>query len=341
MNPSTRGTLYCTLSAFSYAMMGVCQRQISVNCDPVWINSVQAMVGTTVFGIYLIRSSARGRSAWPPLSVASGLVMLGIVTQLGGSSYQWSLGVVGLAVGNSLNMGVMLVASALLGLLILREQVSWRGMTAIVLITVSIFLLSRGAEATNQAAPTDSATVAEGTVTLDTDTDNEKNNGTFRVMLGIAAACFAGIAFAILTVGVRKTATEDTAPEAIVFYINAMGIVFLGPWAAMRLGIDGMLAISARDYGVMLAIGVFNLFGFLLLTKGLQLTTVVQANAITNPLTNVLTVLAGIVIFAEPANSELAFGILLILIGMLLISTGGSADDKPKLDEPEPTTSTH
>ena len=48
-------------------------------------------------------------------------------------------------------MGVMLAAAALLGWLVLGERVSWRGMTAIVLITVSVLLLSLGAEAANEA----------------------------------------------------------------------------------------------------------------------------------------------------------------------------------------------
>ena len=51
-------------------MMNICQRELSGNCDPVWVYSVQAMVGTMVFEIYLTFRSIRGRSAWPPLSVA-------------------------------------------------------------------------------------------------------------------------------------------------------------------------------------------------------------------------------------------------------------------------------
>ena len=330
MNPSARGTLYCILSAISYTMMGVCLRELSESCDPVWVNSVQALVGTTVFGVYLIFRSVRGRSVWPPLSVAASLIGLGIITQLGGSSYQWSLGVVGLSVGNPLNMGVMLAASALLGFLILGERVSWRGVVAVVLITISIFLLGHSAEVTNRAElPTD----ATASTTDSQSTDVKEATmwpGSLQITMGIAAACFAGIAFAILTVGVRKTATEDTAPEAIVFYINAMGVAFLGPWAAARLGLDGMMATSVRDYGVMLATGVFNLFGFLFVTKALQLTAVVRVNLINSAVTTALTVLAGIVLFAEPANRELVAGIILTLIAMVLISTGEHADDQPE-----------
>ena len=66
MIPSARGTIYCVFSAISYTMMGICQRELSEDCDPVWVNSVQALVSTTVFGIYLILTSVRGRSAWQP-----------------------------------------------------------------------------------------------------------------------------------------------------------------------------------------------------------------------------------------------------------------------------------
>ena len=138
MTPTTLGMFYCVLSAVFYALMGICQRKLSENCDPVWVNCVQASVSTVVFGVYLTSRSARGRSAWPPLGVATGLMMLGAITQLGGTSYQWSLGKTGLSIGNPLQMGVMLSASAILGLLVLGERVSWKGVMAIVLITFSI-----------------------------------------------------------------------------------------------------------------------------------------------------------------------------------------------------------
>ena len=318
LNPSTLGTIYCILSAVFYTLMGICQRELSENCDPVWVNCVQASVSTVVFGVYLTLRSVRGRSAWPPLGVAVGLMALGAVTQLGGTSYQWSLGMIGLSIGNPLQMGAMLAASAILGLLILGERVSWRGITAIVLITVSIIFLGSGAKSVNEAMNT-----ADSTTSL-------LSSGPFWIMLGAAAACFAGVAFALLTVGMRKTATEDTSPVAIVFFINSMGIIFLGPWAAWRLGLDGMLATTPPDLAVMLATGVCNMLAFLLIAKALQLATVVRVNVINNAMTTALTVLSGIVIFAEPCGRELIIGIVLILVGIVLISGIGQPEDEPK-----------
>jgi drug/metabolite transporter (DMT)-like permease len=268
-------------------------------------------------------------------------MVLGVITQLGGSSYQWSLSVVGLAIGNPLQMGVMLAAAALLGWFVLGERVSWRGLTAIVLITASVLLLSLGAEAAHEALraaqPAEALPVSparesaagvqstggEDTPKLELQPDGSvpaAGVGAVLVLLGVGAACFSGVAFAILTVGMRKTATENTAPEAIVFFINVMGIAFLGPWALARLGLDGVLATDPRDLAVMLATGACNLLAFLLVAKALQLTTVVRVNVINNALTTALTVAAGIAIFAEPSNRELVLGILLTLVGVVLIS---------------------
>lgn len=297
MTPTALGTFYCILSAVFYTLMGICQRELSQNCDPVLVNSVQASVSTAVFGVYLTWLSARGRSAWPPLAVALALMILGAITQLGGTAYQWSLGIVGLSIGNPLQMGVMLSASAVMGLVVLGERVSWRAVTAIALMTAAIYLLSGGAEEANQ-------TVAP-----------------FWVMLGVAAACFSGVAFALLTVGMRKTARVDTSAAAIVFYINSMGVLFTGPWAWGRLGMEGVMSHSPRDFAVMLATGGCNLMAFLLIAKALQLTTVVRVNVINNAMATALTVLSGIAIFAEPAGKELIIGIVLTLVGIILIGS--------------------
>ena len=336
LNPSTLGTIYCILSAVFYTLMEICRRELSENCDPVWVNCVQASVSTVVFGIYLTFQSARGRSAWPPLGVAIGLMMLGAITQLGGTSYQWSLGQIGLSIGNPLQMGVMLAVAAILGLLILGERVSWRGITAIVLITLSVIFLGSGAESANKVEQADDAITSQMIATdADGNTFDEYKNtpepsGPFWIMLGVAAACFAGVAFAILTVGMRKTATQNTSPEAIVFFINCMGILFLGPWAAWRLGLDGMLATTPPDLAVMLATGVCNMLAFLLIAKALQLATVVRVNVINNAMTTALTVIAGIAIFAEPCGRELIVGIVLTLVGIVLISCSDRSEDEPE-----------
>jgi len=307
LDPSTVGTYYCIASAVSYTMMGICMRSLSESCDPVWVNCVQASVGMTVMGAYLVATSARGRSYWPPLPVAAALILLGVVTQLGGSSYQWSLGRIGLAICLPLQMGTMLSGSALLGLMFLRERVSLRGLAAIAVIIGAVVFLSFGASEANEVIT---------------------GGGAFLAFWGVAAAVFSGLAFAILTVGVRKSATSDTAPVAIVFFINLMGLLFLGPWSLQRIGVEGVLATTSSDLATMLAVGGFNLVGFLLLTKSLQLTTVVRVTIVNNALATFLSVLAGIMLFAEPSSRNMLAGMVLTLVGVVLIGSTEGGDEQ-------------
>ena len=149
--PTTRGTLYCGLSALAYGLMGICQRQVATSCDPVLVNWVQASVSTTIFGAYLLFLAFAADPPGRRFAEMIALLGIGLVTQLGGVAYQWSIGIIGLAIANPLQMGVMLAGSAVLGFLLLGEKASWRCIAAIVLITSAVILLSLGAEEGNSA----------------------------------------------------------------------------------------------------------------------------------------------------------------------------------------------
>ena len=135
----------------------------------------------------------------------------------------------------------------------------------------------------------------------------------------------AGIAFALLTVGVRKTVTSNASPEAVVFLISTMGVVAMGPWCVYRLGWHTLWQTPAQDFGVMLAAGAVNLVAFLLVTKSLQMISVVRFNVLNNGLTTAMTAAIGVVGFQEPWNGRLLFGMAMAMVGILLISVEAPA----------------
>jgi drug/metabolite transporter (DMT)-like permease len=261
-----------------------------------------------VFGVYLVYQSLCGRQALPSWKQVLALLALGLITQLGGVLLVWAIGVIGVGVTMTLQMGLMLAASAVLGRIVLGECVFQRQIVAISLITISVAFISLGAQATGAPDPPSSPTAAAA------------DHNAERILLGVAAAVLSGVAFAVLTVGVRKMVAGETLPEAVVFLINAMGVVALGPWCVYRLGLTSLLHTDPWYFSVMLGAGLFNLFGFLFLTKSLQWISVVRVNVVNNALTMVLTVAAGILIFAEPLNVDLTIGIALSMAGILLIS---------------------
>lgn len=313
--------LFCVLSAIAYTAYNVCLRGVSELYDAAWINCVQASVGTTVFGVYLAWRAVCGRPALPPSKELLALVVIGLITQLGGVLFIWGMAVVGVAVAATLQMGVMLAASAVLGWMALRETVTPRQWGAIALITISVVLFSRGSQSVgeNPAETPGAATSTLEDVKVSQAAPQEAAS-PLRILCGVIASVLAGVAFAILTVGIRKTVGEDASPEAIVFLINAAGVVFLAPWCVASLGLPALAQTAGRHLAVMLAAGLMNLFGFLLITLSLQRITVVRANVVNNAATMALTVIAGIALFREPWNGEIALGMLLAAVGAVIIS---------------------
>ena len=305
---SSLGTFYAVLSAFGCTGFNICLRFVSNREDPAWSNCVQASVGPVVFGAYLAWLAARGHRALPPWKELAVLSLLGLITQIGGVLTIWAMGVVGVGITITLQTGGMLASSAVLGLIVLGEPVSWRQVFAVIMITGSVVFFSTGAQSA-------STITANGVSPL-------------RVLLGIAAGVAGGLSFGILTVGIRKTVTTNTSPAAIVFLITLMGVVAFGPLSVYRLGLPALVHTPPGHLGAMLAAGAMNLLGFLLVTKSLQLSTVVRVNVINNGLTMALTVLAGIVMFGESCNRDILIGILFSAAGTLLISLVSSTEDE-------------
>jgi drug/metabolite transporter, DME family len=304
-NPATLGTVYCMLSAVAYTAFYSFQRRVSESQDPLWINCIQATVAAAFLGVYLGWLRLQGRRVLPAWRDIVALAILGTVGQVGGILTIWAMAIVGVGITLVLQMGIMLGASAVLGLVVLRERVSGQQIAAIALITLSVVCFSLGAQTGNSLRP--------------------QAGGTGRIMLGIAGAVLSGLAFAVLSVGIRKIVTGTASAGATVFLLNLMGPLAIGPVCVHQLGLDGLMATPWHDLKWMLAAGPANLAALLLVTKSYQLITVVRVNVINNGLTGALTAVAGIWLFSEPRNIQVLLGMVLSLVGILLISLADSS----------------
>lgn len=321
------GTLLCAFSAVAYTGYNLCFDYVSKRCDPSWINCVQALVSVVVVGAYLLWLAAHGRPSLPSPKELLALVIIGLITAIGGVLFVWSMSVVGAAVAVTLQTGIMLAAGAGLGLLLLKERVSGLQVMAIAIITIAAVVITLGAE--------DTSVVTTATTAIQDRTTTLGLLPSVRVLLGIVAAGSAGIAFAMLTVGVRKSVTGDTLPEAVVFLISVTGLVSLGAWSICSLGVDELMQTSPGDLAVMLAAGALNLVAFFLVTKSLQMITVVRLNVLNNGLSTALTAVAGTLFFNGPWNGLLALGMFLAIIGILLISMEAPVEEAPVGKTPE------
>ncbi len=306
VDASALGTVCCLLSAVCYTGANICLRQLAaLGADELWAICMKELVTVVTVGPWLVWRRAQGqRFAVPPATLWL-LIGVALATELiGNVGVQWAFGVVGLSVTVPLIFGVMLTASGLLGWVWLGERVGARAAAAIVLITLAIVFLSRGAETVSQS-------VTHGSVR------------PLLVFLGVLAACVGGVVYAGLSTTIRSPAVSSLPAPLVVFVVTATGVVSLGSLSVLRLGPNALLHTPLEQLGWMLASGSFNVVGFLLITKGLQLTTVVRANLL-NTTQVALAAVAGVLLFGETVSTWLLLGLGLTLVGIALISQAGS-----------------
>jgi len=319
IHPAALGTTCCALAAVFYTGSSICMRQVSeLGCDPSWGVCVKESFTVFVVGPYLIYRAIKGLPIFPSFKILVILILAGLVDQLlGNLGWQWALGIVGLAVTVPAAFGVMITSSALFGWILLGEKVTPRSMGAISLLLVSLVLLSLGAElAGTMTGETSRASIAE------TDLPTA---GALLVAEAVLVAGVAGLAYALLGIAIRYTMKAATQQSTLMFIITGIGVVTLGPISIHRQGLEGLLATSWEQFAWMAAAGIFNLLGFMGLTKGLHFTTVVHANVL-NASQVAMAALAGVLIFQESPNFWLLLGVALTLLGIFLV-------DRPVAEE--------
>jgi len=296
------GTGCCLLSALCYTAVNICLRQLAeLKIEPAWVICVKEAVAVAVVGPWLMWRIHRGVRFSFPMRALAVLVLAGLAVQLAGNlGIQWALGIIGLAISMPVTFGVMLAASAVFTVALFRESLPTRSVVAVVTVVVSVTLLSVGAAGKDGSSETSSAQA-----------------GTVMVLLGIAAACVGGAMFASLGAAIRYAGKARVPVAVTVAVVTGMGVISLGTLSFVRLGPAKMLATDSSALAWMIASGVFNLIAFALITKGLQLTTLVHANVL-NASQVALGATAGILLFHEAYNPWLIWGIALTIVGVAL-----------------------
>ncbi len=315
LDPTVLGTICCIGSAISYTAANICLRQLAGwDVHPAWVIAVKELVTVGAVGPLLLWLVLRKKlDFWNP-KVLAVLVATGIGVQLAGNlAIQWAFGTVGLTVSTPTAMGVMLVASAVIGMAWLGERVTRQSAVAIALLIAAIMLLAVGTGIGRQSG----LTAAEDLPPIGI------------ALLGVGAAALAGTMFATLAAAIRYASSRNTPVSVIVLVITGMGVVVCGLISFNQIGLEGMASTPPDRLAWMLASGVFNLLGFLLITKGLQLTTLVHANVI-NASQVALAAVAGILFFQEPNNVGIVVGIVLTIVGIFYL--GGNKDDEEAME---------
>ena len=132
-------------SALGYMAANVCLRSVT-DLDPVWVSQMKALPTVIGVGPFVLLRLIRGQALLPSWRIGIIVLLVALLGQVGGNvAFQWSLGVVGIALAVPLTLGMMIVSGALLGRILLGDQVSREMTLASLVLIVAISVLSLGA----------------------------------------------------------------------------------------------------------------------------------------------------------------------------------------------------
>lgn len=305
-DPVIFGTLCGLASALCYTAANTCLRAVS-HCDPIWVSAFKALPTVLLVGPWLFVRGWRQERIFPPWKTFGLIVFAGVVGQLlGNVSFQWSLGIVGMALVVPSSLGAMIVTGPLLGRVFLGEPITVRAAVSIIILASAVFVLFLGASrsAESQAAP---AIASQPSV--------------FLVSAGIAAACLSGFAYTVLGVVIRYGVTGHASLSITLVTVGLVGVIGLGGLSLARIGPAEMLATAWPDLAIMLLAGICNAAAFLTLTKSLQLSPIVYAGAL-NATQAAMAIAVGALVFWEPVTVSMMVGLGLTIFGLVLMRGG-------------------
>ncbi len=293
-------TTFGIASALGYMSANVCLRSLT-NLDPIWVSCVKAVPTVVAFAPLLIVQAAKGRSLFPSFRMLILTVLAGLCGQLAGNvCFQWSLGVVGIALTVPITLGSMILTGALLGRWVLGDRVTLEMVYASIVLILAICILSLGAGRANA-----SIRAAEQTPWI-------------QVAGAVAAACLSGLAFSVLGVVLRYASNRNTPLPSLLFTMGLVGVLVLGAMAISRESPRTLWQNSQPQLAALVAAGLFNVLAFWALTKALQISPVLFVNAL-NASQTAMAAIAGVLLFREPLSLPMISGVLLTAIGLLMM----------------------
>lgn len=289
------------IAAVGYMMANICLRAVS-HLDPSWVTCIKALPCVIVCGPILLRRSFNRQILFFSAGDLFRTLAVALFCQIFGNVFfQWSLGVVGIALTVPLTLGAMIASGVLMGHWLLRDTITLRMAIASGVLVIAIFVLSFGAAAANES-------LVQSQV--------EGSSSQSWAIAGVAAACAAGVAFSTLNVSIRFSANRGTPQSSILFSVGLVGVIVLGTVAYWRN--DGLPIATTRreDWLPLIGAGICNLIAFWALTKALHISSVVFVNAL-NASQTAMAAIAGVLIFEEPLTMAMVIGCLLTALGLL------------------------
>ena len=312
------------LSAVGYMSANICLRSVT-HLDPFWVSCIKALPTVIIVAPFVFSRLLQSQRIFSSPRVIMAILLASVIGQMAGNvCFQWSLGVVGIALAVPLTMGAMILSGAVLGRVVLGDPITMRMGIASSVLVAAIAILSLGAPAANATI----SQVAHGSDPL-------------RVAAGVFAACLSGVAYSILSVALRYSTNQGTPLSSLLFTVGMVGFIMLGSLAFARNGLSIVDQTSQYDWLRLVGAGLFNVVAFVALTKALHLSSVMFVNGL-NASQIAMAAVAGVLLFQEPITVAMGAGVVLTAFGLAFMR--GRSDRKPETTpatSPQETTKTN
>lgn len=297
------GTWLAILAAMGYTASILALRKLAENHDAdwaVWISCIKAVPSTLLAAAIVGFRTLQGERVLPAARTCAILFASGLFMQFAGNvGFQCSLFLGGMALSVALSSTTMILSSAVLGWMVLRERVSARSVVAIAVLIASIAVLSGGAR---------DASLSSG-----------RDFSWLIITATVLTASSAGLGWGLSGVAIRWAVTNGTTIMATVLILSLSGVVGLGLTCLIRMGPEALLATPSSDLQLMLVAGVFNAIAFILVGKAFSLISVVRVNLIQASQIAMAAVF-GVLFFLEPLTVWLVVGCIMTILGVVLIT---------------------
>ena len=299
------GFIFACLAGLGYSTANIFLRMVS-DQDPAWVSCVKA-IPTLVFVIpWLLLRYQKGHRTPPSRRLVLLMTAVSIVGHLAGNVvFQWSLGIIGLALAVPVTTGSMILASAVLGWWLLKEQVSNRTIVAIIILFAAIVLLSFGSD--------------EATESVLEDPDAEARSLKLAT-LSVLLVCGSGIGYALFGIVIRHCVQTGMSNPMVLFISSTVGFIVLLIATFISADASVISNTSPENLTYMLLAGVCNFQAFACLVVALRLLTVTSVNLL-NSSQIAIAAIAGVVFFNEPITTPLVLGVMLTIAGVMTIGS--------------------
>lgn len=261
-----------------------------------------------------------GKTSFAEWSFVWPIAVAALFNQLGGNfAFQMSLRAIGLAISVPICFSSIICSGAVVGRVVLGDQVTVRTAIAMGLMVASIAFLSTAAQ--SRSAPVaDNAAVSE-------DTSAEGNRAleqtlTTQPSLGVAAgvglSMLSGLCYGVTGVFIRKAVRSHMPVAATLFLFSAAGFLVLCPGSLLLLPLSDIAQTTSGEWLTIATAGIFNAIGFFAITHAMRHLNISRANVI-NASQNALCAIGAVLVFNESLSPLALLGIALTISGLLVL----------------------